>query len=587
MWLALASGRGDGSDLQSRRYGGDADRRRGHLLPAPAPALARRRSSSRLLIAVIAGLDRPEDATSARAGRSPSSSSSKTSPASSRRADSSALEGTKEFRLRWWSDIINYTINGPYFWTGKGFGINLADDDGFQVYADHSLRAPHNGHIEILARTGVPGLILWILMNAAIGVRAPAGCGPGQGAGPNPLGCDRRVAVRCLGGRARQRLVRPVPPGSTRRHLVLVDGGSRDRRDRGIDEGRGRARARARTRGAALARAPADGPPASACMTDDAGGPPSERAPLPGPIMVVHNRYQQRAGEDAEVDAEIGNLVDHGHEVVRFIVDNDSIRTAGLAAKARLAIETVWSRRAARQLSAAVREGADRRSSTSTTRSRSCRRRSTGRSTGPARRSSSRSTTTGPSAQAPTSSATGAIAPTASGRRFAWPAIVHACYRESRAAVGHRRGDAGRRTTARRPGSERSIASSPRASTSRKRWPGRRFPGTGSRSSRTSSAADPGPGAPGDRDDSYLYAGRLAPEKGVRTIPAAWALLGESAATCRFAGSGPARRRDRRSRRRRPPARPARHARPAGTLRRASPGAGAHLSRRSGASRSG
>jgi hypothetical protein len=84
--------------------------------------------------------------------------------------DSPALEGTKEFRLRWWGDIINYTINGPYFWTGKGFGVNLADDDGFQLYADHSLRAPHNGHIEILARAGVPGLLLWILMNAAIGI---------------------------------------------------------------------------------------------------------------------------------------------------------------------------------------------------------------------------------------------------------------------------------------------------------------------------------------------------------------------------------------------------------------------------------
>lgn len=83
--------------------------------------------------------------------------------------DSAALEGTKEFRLRWWTDIINYTINGPYFWTGKGFGINLADDDGFQVYANHELRAPHNGHIEILARAGVPGLALWIFMNAMIG----------------------------------------------------------------------------------------------------------------------------------------------------------------------------------------------------------------------------------------------------------------------------------------------------------------------------------------------------------------------------------------------------------------------------------
>jgi hypothetical protein len=85
-------------------------------------------------------------------------------------SDSAALEGTKEFRLRWWSEIIDYTVNGRYFWTGKGFGINLADDDGFQVYEDHSLRAPHNGHIEILARAGVPGLALWIALNAAIGL---------------------------------------------------------------------------------------------------------------------------------------------------------------------------------------------------------------------------------------------------------------------------------------------------------------------------------------------------------------------------------------------------------------------------------
>jgi hypothetical protein len=80
------------------------------------------------------------------------------------------LEGTKEFRLRWWSAIVDYTITGPFFWTGKGFGINLADDDGFQPTADRSLRAPHNGHVEILARTGVPGLALWISLNAAYGL---------------------------------------------------------------------------------------------------------------------------------------------------------------------------------------------------------------------------------------------------------------------------------------------------------------------------------------------------------------------------------------------------------------------------------
>jgi O-antigen ligase/polysaccharide polymerase Wzy-like membrane protein len=87
------------------------------------------------------------------------------------------LQGTKTWRLRWWNTIIGYTVGGPYFWDGKGYGINLADDDGFQLLADHSLRAPHNGHIEILARSGVPGLTLWILLQvvfAATLLRAAA-----------------------------------------------------------------------------------------------------------------------------------------------------------------------------------------------------------------------------------------------------------------------------------------------------------------------------------------------------------------------------------------------------------------------------
>ncbi len=77
------------------------------------------------------------------------------------------LEGTKSFRIAWWTAIFDYTVRGPYFWTGKGFGVNLADDDGFQVNADHSLRAPHNSHISTLARMGVPGFVLWALLQAA------------------------------------------------------------------------------------------------------------------------------------------------------------------------------------------------------------------------------------------------------------------------------------------------------------------------------------------------------------------------------------------------------------------------------------
>lgn len=78
-------------------------------------------------------------------------------------ADSN-LEANKNFRTQWWGKIWNYTVHGPYFWTGKGFGINLADDDGFQTDAEGSLRAPHNSHMTVLARMGVPGLGLWIVL---------------------------------------------------------------------------------------------------------------------------------------------------------------------------------------------------------------------------------------------------------------------------------------------------------------------------------------------------------------------------------------------------------------------------------------
>lgn len=79
-------------------------------------------------------------------------------------------EGTKRWRLEWWRTIITYTIYGDYFWMGKGYGINLADDDGFQVTTDGSLRSPHNGHLTVLARAGVPGFFLWSIFHITFGL---------------------------------------------------------------------------------------------------------------------------------------------------------------------------------------------------------------------------------------------------------------------------------------------------------------------------------------------------------------------------------------------------------------------------------
>jgi len=76
----------------------------------------------------------------------------------------SELDSTKRWRLNWWNDIVNYTVYGEYFWAGKGFGINLADSDGYQgTQWEGLLRSPHNGHLTMLARAGVPGLALWLL----------------------------------------------------------------------------------------------------------------------------------------------------------------------------------------------------------------------------------------------------------------------------------------------------------------------------------------------------------------------------------------------------------------------------------------
>jgi hypothetical protein len=81
-----------------------------------------------------------------------------------------SLEGSRRWRLAWWTRIKEYTLHGDFFWTGKGFGVNLADDDGFQVSPDHSLRSPHNAHLMLLARTGVPGEVLWLLLQGAFGI---------------------------------------------------------------------------------------------------------------------------------------------------------------------------------------------------------------------------------------------------------------------------------------------------------------------------------------------------------------------------------------------------------------------------------
>jgi glycosyltransferase involved in cell wall biosynthesis len=60
-------------------------------------------------------------------------------------------------------------------------------------------------------------------------------------------------------------------------------------------------------------------------------------------ILMVHNAYQQRGGEDIVLEAEARLLASHGHAVVAYGRDNHEIkRSSGIGALAA-AVQTVWS----------------------------------------------------------------------------------------------------------------------------------------------------------------------------------------------------------------------------------------------------
>lgn len=78
----------------------------------------------------------------------------------------SGLSDTSDWRIQWWTQIVKETIHGDYFWTGRGYGENLAEAHGFADATGN--RSPHNAHLTILSRSGVPGAVFWILLQAVI-----------------------------------------------------------------------------------------------------------------------------------------------------------------------------------------------------------------------------------------------------------------------------------------------------------------------------------------------------------------------------------------------------------------------------------
>lgn len=67
-------------------------------------------------------------------------------------------------------------------------------------------------------------------------------------------------------------------------------------------------------------------------------------------ILIVHNEYQHRGGEDSVVRAEAQMLRAAGHAAVEYFVSNRTIATESLAQKAKLAANTIWSFESARRV---------------------------------------------------------------------------------------------------------------------------------------------------------------------------------------------------------------------------------------------
>jgi glycosyltransferase involved in cell wall biosynthesis len=73
-------------------------------------------------------------------------------------------------------------------------------------------------------------------------------------------------------------------------------------------------------------------------------------------ILLAHNYYQHRGGEDAVFEAEAALLQARGHTVIRYAVHNDDVRTDSLADNLALARATVFNRTSYDALCTIIRE---------------------------------------------------------------------------------------------------------------------------------------------------------------------------------------------------------------------------------------
>lgn len=106
------------------------------------------------------------------------------------------LSGTVAYRESLWTTVLSQQVEAGRLLNGFGFGLNLANQAG--VYDGNyydPLRSPHNSYLDVLARMGVVGIVLWVALWTAWYWRLVSRCKVLRRRG---LGERRCIAVLCL-----------------------------------------------------------------------------------------------------------------------------------------------------------------------------------------------------------------------------------------------------------------------------------------------------------------------------------------------------------------------------------------------------
>lgn len=251
-------------------------------------------------------------------------------------------------------------------------------------------------------------------------------------------------------------------------------------------------------------------------------------------VLVLHNRYRHRGGEDLVVNSEEQILSIAGHTVLRYERDNLEIQAPTLLGEGSLAIDTIWSRKSHRDVFRIARkEKPDVAHFHNTLPLIS-----------PAAYWACKEAAI-PVVQtlhnyrllcpAATFLRDGKVCESCLGKRVPWPGAIHACYRNSRIASGvvsvmltiH--GALHTWTKA----VDMYIALS---EFSKKKFVEGGLPAAQIRVKPNFVHPDPGDDA--DPTDFALFVGRLSEEKGLSTLLATWRLLGNRM-PLRIVGDGP------------------------------------------------